>query len=86
MTQILRCKSTGNHRRCDSIEFEKEEDQKNALDWCPWAIQGHCLSLKRWQQGKKIYEAQLHMIQFWVQVHGLEVDKFSKQNSERIGE
>lgn len=25
------------------------------------------------------------MVQFWVQIHGLEVDKFSKHSSERIG-
>lgn len=56
---------------------------KDAMGWSLWAIQGHFLSLKKWHKGMRISEVQFHMIQFWVQIHGLEVDKFSKQNSEK---
>lgn len=68
------------------FKFDKEEDLKDALDWCPWAIQGNCLSLKRWQQGMRITDVQFNMLQFWVQIHELELHKFNKQNSERIKE
>lgn len=33
----------------------------------------------------RISDIQFHKIQFWVHIHGLEVDKFSKSNSEKIG-
>lgn len=33
-----------------------------------------------------INDIQFHMIQFWIQIHGLEVEKFSKQNAEKICE
>lgn len=68
------------------FEFDKSEDLEDALDWCPWVIQGNCLSLKRWKLGMRIADVQFHILQFWVQIHGLEVEKFSKQNAERIGE
>lgn len=68
------------------FEFEKPEDLEDALDWSPWAIQGNCLSLKRWQLGMRMRDVQFYKIQFWVQIHGLEVGKFSKQNAESIGE
>lgn len=46
------------------FEFEKEEDHTDAMDWCPWAIQGHCLSLKRWQKGMRISYIQFNKLQF----------------------
>lgn len=67
------------------FEFEREKELRDALDWCPWAVQGNCLSLKTSQQGMLISDVQFHMLQFWVQIHGLEVDKFSKKNSKIIG-
>lgn len=33
-----------------------------------------------------ITDVQFNKLQFWVQIHGLEVEKFNKQNAERIGE
>lgn len=66
------------------LEFDYEKDQKDAMDWSPWAIQGNSLSLKRWQTSTKIYDIQFNMVQFWAQIHGLEIDKFSKYTSEGI--
>lgn len=37
-------------------------------------------------KGVRISYIKFHMIEFWVQIHGLEVDNFIKQNLERIGE
>lgn len=48
------------------FEFDKPEDLEDALDWCPWAIQGNCLSLKRWQLGMRMNDVQFYIIQFWV--------------------
>lgn len=54
------------------FEFENEEDHKDAIDWYSWAIQGHCLSLIRWQKGMRISNIPFHMLQFSVQIHGSE--------------
>lgn len=68
------------------FDFANEQDQLDALDWSPWAIQGQCLSLKKWSQGIRIAEVQFHLVCFWVQIHGLEVDKFSLPNARKLGE
>lgn len=67
------------------FEFENEDDQKDAMDLCPWAIQDHCLSLKM----EKRYENIQHTIQYDTVLgsdFGLKLDKFSAQNADKIGE
>lgn len=66
--------------------FNNENDLLDAIGWSPWAIQGQCLSLKRWDKNSIIADVQFHLVQFWVHIHGLEVDKFSLQNSRKLGE
>lgn len=68
------------------FKFKNEDAYKDAMDWCSWATHRNCMSLKRWKQGMMINDIQFHMIQFWIQIHGLEVEKFSKQNAEKICE
>lgn len=34
----------------------------------------------------RIVDVKFNLVQFWVQIHGLEVEKFSKQNAKRLGE
>lgn len=65
---------------CITFYSKNEEDG----DWSLCTIQCHCLSLKKWQRGMRIFDIQFHMIHFSVQIHGLEMDKFSKHSFERI--
>lgn len=68
------------------FEFTNENDMYDALDLNPWAIQGNCLYFKKWSKESRISEVQFHILQFLVQIHGLEVNKFSCQNALKLGE
>lgn len=36
------------------FEFDGASDMEDALQFSPWAIQGHCLSLKPWEGGMRL--------------------------------
>lgn len=67
------------------FEFTNAKDMNDALDLSPWAIHGNCLSLQKWRKEIKIQEVKFQIVQFWVQIHGLELDKFSTQNARKMG-
>lgn len=67
------------------FEFKNDADLQDALDLSPWAIHGTCLSLQKWKEDIKTTEVKFHIVQFWVQIHGLELDKFSVQNARKLG-
>lgn len=57
------------------FEFTNEHDMHDALYLSSWAIQGNLLSLQNWRNESRISEVNFHIVQFWVQIRGLEVDK-----------
>lgn len=62
------------------FEFEEQQDYDDVMDCCPWIIQGHCLSLKIWSEELRIKDVNLLETQFWVQIHGLELEKLNDSN------
>lgn len=67
------------------FEFENIEDKDQIFDMLPWAMQGHCLSLQKWEPSVGLNVVDFKRIQFWVQIHDLGLEKFNMENAQRIG-
>lgn len=48
-------------------------------------IQGHCLSLEKWEPLFALTTIDFTKIQFWVQIHDFGLEIFSTENARRIG-
>lgn len=46
---------------------------------------GHCLSMRRWAPSIGLKNVDFKMVQFWVQVHELGLEKFSEENAKKKG-
>lgn len=67
------------------FRFENEEDKVNVLNDGPWSIMGSLLVLIPLENGMVIPEIGFLICPFWVQIHGLPVEKMSRTNAEIIG-
>lgn len=52
----------------------------------PWPVQGHCLSIQKWESSIGITHIDFKRVQFWVQVHDLGLEKFSSESARTIGD
>lgn len=68
------------------FEFKNGDDKNQIFDMSSWSIQGHCLSLQRWERNVELTSVYFTKIQFWVQIHDLGLDKFSIESARRIGD
>ncbi|KAH7843328.1 hypothetical protein Vadar_015228 [Vaccinium darrowii] len=67
------------------FRFEDEEDRKAILSDGPWSVMNNLLVLHPLEEGIAITEIDFTVCPFWVQVHGLPVDKMTRNNAEAIG-
>ncbi|KAI8005103.1 hypothetical protein LOK49_LG08G00439 [Camellia lanceoleosa] len=67
------------------FQFSDEEDRHHILRDSPWSVMGWLLVLQPLSSGKSAEEIDFKWCQFWVQVHGLPVQKLTKQNGEILG-
>ncbi|KAL7175920.1 hypothetical protein ACSBR2_029486 [Camellia fascicularis] len=65
--------------------FDDSEDRSWVLQEAPWSIMGHLLILQPLEAGLPILEIQFTWCPFWVQIHGLPLEKMTKANGEIIG-
>lgn len=49
------------------------------------SIRGHHIVLRRWSPGKTDQDLCFRITTFWIQVHGLPLDHWTKDNAEKIG-
>lgn len=63
------------------FEFENQEDKDQIF----YFIQGHCLSLQKWEPSVGLAVVDFKKIQFWVQINDLRLEKFSTENAQMIG-
>lgn len=68
-----------------TFNFNNEEDRCKFLDMLPWAINGHVLSIKRWDPTIVIKDVDFNKVNFWVQIHDLDLENFSTKNAWKIG-
>ncbi|KAI8005918.1 hypothetical protein LOK49_LG07G01536 [Camellia lanceoleosa] len=67
------------------FQFEDVEDRQRILDESPWSVMGSLLVLRPLQIGLATTELEFRWSPFWVQVHGLPIDKMTRAHGEVIG-
>ncbi|KAI8571721.1 hypothetical protein RHMOL_Rhmol01G0141500 [Rhododendron molle] len=67
------------------FHFEDSEDKRLVLQDGPWSIMNSLLILKPLENNMVVSEIQFQHYPFWVQIHGLPVEKMCRANSETIG-
>ncbi|KAI8003771.1 hypothetical protein LOK49_LG08G02746 [Camellia lanceoleosa] len=67
------------------FQFEDVEDRQRVLDESPWSVVGNLLVLQILQLGRATTELEFQGSPFWVQVHGLLIDKMTRVHGEVIG-
>ncbi|KAI8016696.1 hypothetical protein LOK49_LG05G01921 [Camellia lanceoleosa] len=66
------------------FRFENAEDRQKVLRETPWSIMGNLLVLQALVTGSSISEIEFSRCPFWVQVHGLPIDRMTRRNSQII--
>ncbi|KAH7864429.1 hypothetical protein Vadar_029522 [Vaccinium darrowii] len=67
------------------FRFEDAEDRRNVVQEGPWSVMNNLMVLLPLADGMVIPELQFNTCPFWVQIHGLPVEKMSRANAESIG-
>lgn len=67
------------------FRFIDEEDRRSIMRGAPWSVMGNLLILKPLPEGVVASEMDFNSSPFWVQIHGLPVEKMTKVNAEIIG-
>ena len=67
------------------FSFAHEAELRRAWDRRPWTVKGEHLILKRFNSDLSISEVDFSTTEFWIQVHGLPLNRVSKENLLKIG-
>ncbi|CAL5438970.1 unnamed protein product [Camellia sinensis] len=67
------------------FQFDELEDRRRVLEDAPWSVMGSLLVLQPLQSGMVTSELEFRWCPFWVQVHGLPIEKLTKGHGETIG-
>lgn len=67
------------------FRFEEEEDRRFVLQEGPWSVMNNLLVLSPLKVGAVVEEMVFSKYPFWVQIHGLPIEKMSRTNAEIIG-
>ncbi|KAH7855056.1 hypothetical protein Vadar_020715 [Vaccinium darrowii] len=67
------------------FRFENEEDRSSIIREGPWSVMNNLLVLIPLMDGMVVSELNFTACPFWVQIHGLPVEKLSRKNAEIIG-
>ncbi|KAL7212957.1 hypothetical protein ACSBR2_015620 [Camellia fascicularis] len=68
------------------FRFGTLEDRQKVLRDAPWSIMGNLLVLQPLKMGCSVSEMDFSYCPFWVQVHGLPVDRLTRRNDQLIAE
>lgn len=63
------------------FDFGRQEDVEQILDLSPWAINMHILNIKQWEPTGCVKDVEFNKVNFWIQIHGLGLKKFSDKNA-----
>ncbi|BFG26669.1 hypothetical protein CerSpe_129430 [Prunus speciosa] len=69
-----------------SIVAPDDATAAQIVDSSPWSVMRHCFSVKLWPQDMAMEELPTHMVQYWVQAHGLPFNLMNKECARKIGE
>ncbi|KAL7172330.1 hypothetical protein ACSBR2_031928 [Camellia fascicularis] len=69
-----------------SSMFGNLRDRLKVLREAPWSITGNLLVLQPLKMGCSVSEMDFSFCPFWVQVHGLPMDRLTRHNGQIIAE
>ncbi|GMP47509.1 hypothetical protein CsSME_00015204 [Camellia sinensis var. sinensis] len=67
------------------FQFEELAGRQKVLEDAPWSVMGSLLVLQPVQPRMVTSELEFHWCPFWVQVHGLPIEKLTRGHDETIG-
>lgn len=67
------------------FNFTNPDTPNKILEEAPWNIMGHVLVLSKWNPQVSMHEIEYNHTPFWIQIHGMPLELFSKQNAIRAG-
>lgn len=67
------------------FQFEDPEDKRLVVQDGPWSVMNSLLVLRPLEKDMVVSEIQFQLCPFWVQIHGLPVEKMCRANAEIIG-
>lgn len=67
------------------FRFKDPEDKQHVMQEGPWSIMNNLLVLRKLEEGMVATQIDLSVCPFWVQIHGLPVEKMTRANAEIIG-
>ncbi|CAL9020471.1 unnamed protein product [Prunus brigantina] len=68
-----------------SIVAPDEATALQIVENSPWSVMRHCFSVQPWPQDMAMEELPSHMVQYWVQAHGLPFNLMNKECARKIG-
>lgn len=66
------------------FRFENDEDRRNIIQESPWSVMNNMLVLVPLTDGIVVSELSFNTSSFWIQIHGLPVEKLNRTNAEII--
>lgn len=72
-------------RRVYAIMASSTAAADAVMSTSPWCINGVVLSLHRWPLARRIEQIPLHMVTFWIQIHGLSPAQMTRNTARFIG-
>lgn len=67
------------------FNFTDLETSNRILEKAPWNILGQVLILKQWNPQISVHEIDFTHAPYWIQIHGMPLEFFSKQNAAHTG-
>ncbi|QHO18034.1 uncharacterized protein DS421_10g317100 [Arachis hypogaea] len=68
------------------ISFKDSRTGNRFLRNGPWNVKGHLMNLQRWLYGESILDVSHDFMEFWIQVHGLPVERLNAETAKIIGD
>lgn len=72
-------------RRVYAIMASSTAAADGVMSTSPWCINGAVFSLHRWPMARRIEQIPLHMVTFWIQIHGLSPVEMTTNTARFIG-
>ena len=79
----FKIRDVGNHVLL--FVFDNENEAERILATEPWTYDKHVIILSRYDGSRSIQRVKFHTVKFWVQLHGLPVNKLNERTAYGIG-
>ncbi|XP_016179513.2 uncharacterized protein LOC107622115 [Arachis ipaensis] len=67
------------------VSFKDKRTGNRIIKNGPWNVKRHLMNLQRWLYGEAILDVSHDFLEFWIQVHGLPIEKLNAETAKSIG-